>query len=129
MNIILMFQVPNSPDTNVLDLGIWMSLQSAVEKCQRLRRGDKEALHASVMKVLDEVASEEAFKKVFDRLAKNYEIIKKTNGDNNLIEEFRGKAGVAALKSFIPTAVNAAPDLGTVEDEIEFEETVAEEAV
>ena len=25
-------QVPRSPETNVLDLGIWMSLQSAVEK-------------------------------------------------------------------------------------------------
>ena len=36
LNIILVRQVPNSPDTNVLDLVIWMSLQSAVEKHHRL---------------------------------------------------------------------------------------------
>ncbi len=31
-NIILVHQITNSPETNVLDLGIWMSLQNAVEK-------------------------------------------------------------------------------------------------
>ncbi len=31
-NIILVHQIPNLPKTNVLDLGIWMSLQNAVEK-------------------------------------------------------------------------------------------------
>ena len=65
-NIIVVHQIPQSPDTNALDLGIWMSLQSAVEKKHRLRRGDMEALHESVIKVWDEVASEEAFVKVFD---------------------------------------------------------------
>ena len=34
-------QVPRSPETNVLDLGIWMSLQSAVEKESRASRSEE----------------------------------------------------------------------------------------
>ena len=37
-NIIPVHQILQSPETNLLNLGIWMSLQSAVEKCHRLRR-------------------------------------------------------------------------------------------
>ena len=37
-------QVPRSPETNVLDLGIWMSLQSAVEKEHRGQKNDANAL-------------------------------------------------------------------------------------
>ena len=61
-----------------------------------MSRGNKEALHDTVMKVSSEVANEEAMCKVYDRLRKNYEIIHKTKGDNNLIEEFRGKSGKIA---------------------------------
>ena len=62
-NIVIVLQVPQSPETNVLDLGIWMSLLSAVEKAHgtrscasaqqsraarvkgRLPRWSREALH------------------------------------------------------------------------------------
>ena len=98
--IILVHQIPQSPDTNALDLGIWMSLQSAVEKSHRLMRGDPEALHQTVLKVWDEVASEEAFVKVFDRLKKNYALIKKNGGGNDLVEEYRGKKGRQAIAKF-----------------------------
>ena len=90
-NIIPVHQIPQSPETNVLDLGIWMSLQSAVEKCHRLRRGDNDALRATIMKVWKDVASEEAFVKVFERLKKNYAVIEKSQGSNDYCEEFRGK--------------------------------------
>ena len=96
-NIKLVFQIPQSPETNVLDLGIWMSLQAAVEKCHRLQRGDKEALNATVMKVREEVANEAAFNNVFDRLKKVYALILKDNGGNNLVEESRGKKGTEEL--------------------------------
>ena len=99
-NIQIVHQIPQSPDTNVLDLGIWMSLQSAVEKTHRLQRGDKDALHQSVMKVWKDVASEEAFVKVFDRLKKNYAIIKKDKGNNDYVEDFRGKKGMEDLAAF-----------------------------
>ena len=97
MNSILVRQVSNLLDTNVLDLGIWTSLQSAMGKRHRLSRGNKEALHDTVMKVWSEVANKEAMCRVYDRLEKNYEIIRKTKGDNKLIKEFRGKSGKIAL--------------------------------
>lgn len=31
-NVIVVFQVPRSPYTNLLDLGVWCSLESEVEK-------------------------------------------------------------------------------------------------
>ena len=99
--IILVHQVPQSPDTNVLDLGIWMSLQSLVAKRHRLQRGDKEALHQSVMDVWNQATNTETFVKVFDRLAKNYKIIRACGGDNNLVEEFRGKKGNEALNDYV----------------------------
>ena len=65
MNIILVRQVPNSPDTNVLDLGIWMSLQLVVEKRNQLSRSDMEDLHDSCVKVCAEVANEEVICRVY----------------------------------------------------------------
>ena len=36
-NILLQWQVPNSPETNMLDLGVWMALQSFVEAIHKDR--------------------------------------------------------------------------------------------
>ena len=126
LNIILVRQVPNSPDTNVLDLGIWMSLQSAVEKHHRLHRGDREALHATVMQVWDEVTNAEAFEAVFDRLAKNYDIIRQHGGGNTLIEAHRGKAGKVALDSLVAAVAEREEDDADASD-VEFEEVDADE--
>ena len=35
-NIVVHWQIPNSPETNLLDLGAWMALQSIEEKHHRL---------------------------------------------------------------------------------------------
>jgi hypothetical protein len=43
-DIEIIHQIPRSPETNVLDLGIWCSLQWAVDKLMRGKRGDMEAL-------------------------------------------------------------------------------------
>ena len=83
-----------------------------------MSRGDKEALHDTVMKVWSEVANEEAMCRVYDRLEKNYEIIRKTKGDNNLIEEFRGKSGKIALDVLAETGENR------IEEEAVFGEEV-----
>ena len=77
-----------------------MSLESAVEKCHWLRRGDKDALHATVMKVWKDVASEEAFVKVFERLNKNYIVIEKSQGSNDYCEEFQGKKGMEDIAAY-----------------------------
>ena len=114
----LVHQVPQSPDTNVLDLGIWMSLQSAVEKRHRMHRGDKEALNESVMGVWEEVTNEEAFVKVFDRLKKNYKIIEKNGGGNDLVEEFRGKKGMEDISAYEFVGADMEVDLEDEEEGI-----------
>ena len=88
-------QVPRSPETNVLDLGIWMSLQSAVEKEHRGQKNDANALDKTVMKVWANVASKEAFLNVFGKLPVIYNNIKRSRGGNNLVETRRGKAGLS----------------------------------
>ena len=44
-NIKVIWQVPRSPETNMLDLGVWMSIQSAVMKTHYGRRCHHDALH------------------------------------------------------------------------------------
>ena len=39
-DIKLFYQVPNSPETNLLDLGVWFSMQSKVESFDFLNRQD-----------------------------------------------------------------------------------------
>ena len=48
-NIIVCFQPPNSPESNVLDLGTWMSIQSDVDKMARGVRQNADALESVVM--------------------------------------------------------------------------------
>ena len=90
-------QVPRSPETNVLDLGIWMSLQSAVEKEHRGQKSDANALDKTVMKAWANVASKEAFLNVFGKLPVIHNNIKRSRGGNNLVETRRGKAGLAKI--------------------------------
>lgn len=47
-NIRLEFQPSNSPESNMLDLGVWRSLQSHVEKLHFRKRLNSEALHNTV---------------------------------------------------------------------------------
>ena len=50
-NIKIIHQIPRSPETNVLDLGIWCCLQWAVDGLMRGRRGDIHALNKGVNEV------------------------------------------------------------------------------
>jgi len=43
-NVIVIFQVPQSPFSNVLDLGVWVSLQATVEKTHHIWRCEVGAL-------------------------------------------------------------------------------------
>jgi len=47
-NVIIIHQVPRGPETNILDLGVWMSLQSAIEKHHKKLRTDVNALAATI---------------------------------------------------------------------------------
>ena len=87
-NIELIHQVPRSPYTNLLDLGVWCSLQSTVEKMQYQKRTDVyEAWNTSfTVTGLDSVIG-----KVWNRLSNVLVLILEGNGSNNLVEKKRGK--------------------------------------
>lgn len=65
-NIEIIWQCPRSPETNALDLGIWMCLQSVVTKVHRLCRCSHIALAYSIEEAFNEKINVQAFINVFD---------------------------------------------------------------
>lgn len=90
-NVEIIWQVPRSPETNMLDLGIWMSIQTAVMKAHRLRRCQDHALARSVEDAWNSYLSKDAFINVHGRLKVVLRCIVDDNGGNNLVESKRGK--------------------------------------
>lgn len=90
-NIIIIQQVPRSPETNMLDLGVWRSIQCAVEKEHLYMRYHADSLARTVERAWDTRLKPEAFKKVYDRLYLVLRLIIEDNGGNNLVESKRGK--------------------------------------
>jgi sentrin-specific protease 1 len=89
-NIIILFQVPNSPETNLLDLGVWRALQSLVEILSFRERHDPEVLASTVYKAWNDFRSE-AINKVYKRWELVLDLILLDNGGNRFVESFRGK--------------------------------------
>ena len=90
-NVQIIFQIPRSPYTNVLDLGVWMSLQAAVERQHYLQRCNANALVNSVMKTWNDGELDATITKVFMRLKPVLCNILEANGGNDLVEKKRGK--------------------------------------
>ena len=93
-NIQVIFQIPRSPYCNVLDLGVWCGLQSAVEKRHFQRRAHVEALVMSVMETWDKGHLNDIISKVFGRLQKVLVLVVEGKGSNELVETKRGKQHV-----------------------------------
>jgi len=64
-NVEIIFQIPRSPYTNVLDLGVWMSLQAQVERQHYVKRCNADALVNSVMKLWEDGNLDHSITKVF----------------------------------------------------------------
>ena len=90
-NIEIIFQIPRSPYTNVLDLGVWMSLQAAVERQHYLKRCNANALVNSVMMTWKEGKLDHSISKVFKRLKPVLCNIIEAKGGNDFVEMKRGK--------------------------------------
>ncbi len=90
-NIEVIWQIPRSPETNMLDLGVWMSIQSAVCKAHFMKRCNGEALARSVMDAWETYLSVQAFKNVHGRLKVVLVCIRDAEGGNELVETKRGK--------------------------------------
>jgi hypothetical protein len=87
----IIWQVPRSPETNMLDLGLWRSIQSAVEKVHAFKVYDADALARSAEKAWRNRLQSGVFERVFQRLLKVLKIIEDDNGGNDFVEGQRGK--------------------------------------
>jgi hypothetical protein len=74
---------------NILDLGAWMSLQSAVEKHFRGSRNDVKALVAKIEETWS-LYNSSVFQCIFERWVKVLQLVIDDNGDNNLVDSHRG---------------------------------------
>ena len=89
-NVILKWQVPQSPETNMLDLGAWMTIQSEVEYLHRHRMMNEDALAASVMQAFDEFDGYTKLEAIAKRWELVLDLIQEGKGGNELVETNRG---------------------------------------
>ena len=90
-NVEIIWQVPRSPETNMLDLGVWACAQSATEREHLFKCGNADSLERSVKKAWTNLVSLEALTKVHDRFKVVLALIVEDKGKNNLVEKKRGK--------------------------------------
>ena len=86
-NVILVFQIPNSPETNLLDLGVWRSLQSLVEKLSFRYRYDPDVLSQTVFRAWDN-SSSSAVEEVYKGWELVLKLILLDTGGNRYVESF-----------------------------------------
>ena len=83
-NVLVEWQTSNSPELNLLDLGIWMAIQSIVEKFHRNKVVTKDALSRSVYNAFNEIDNK-ILAKVHERWVKVLDLIVKGDGSNDLV--------------------------------------------
>ena len=112
-SVFIEWQVPHSPETNMLDLGVWMSIQSKVEAEHRLKVMHRDVLAASVETAFwSRAVHTSILKNVHDRWKLVLELIIAGKGSNDLVEKHRG------LKS----KLHDLPDVPDSDDEVVVEE-------
>jgi hypothetical protein len=116
-NVEVVWQVPRSPETNMLDLGIWMSIQAAVTRVHHMRRCQADALAQSVEDAWNSYLSPQAFQNVFNRLRVVLACIVDDKGGNTLVESKRGKLFRDATIIDLTEEDNAAAEIGDLESE------------
>ena len=90
-NIETIFQVPRTPSTNVLDLGVWCSFQSRVKKTHHSKQCNANSLVRSVEETWNEGNLDQSITSVFNRLQRVLVLLVEANGKSNLVETKRGK--------------------------------------
>ena len=89
-NVIVAWQVPQSPETNMLDLGAWMTIQSVVEKLHRQRPMNNDALADTVFQAFDEFDGYTKLAAIGTRWKTVLDLIIDDKGGNDLVETRRG---------------------------------------
>ena len=83
------WQVANSPETNLLDLGAWMALQSIVEKKHRLLLLNKDVL-AKTVEAAFLCLDHNVLTRIYERWIKVLDLIITDKGNNDMVEKDRG---------------------------------------
>ncbi len=94
-NIVVIRQSVRSPEVNALDLGIWMSVQSHVERRHRDRCRDPDSLAISIKEAWNNLPVE-TVQWVFNRIPIVLQQIVECGGDNVNVEERRGRRNMVA---------------------------------
>ena len=87
------WQVPNSPEMNMLDLGTWMAIQSLVEKKHGSLVMRNDVLANTVKESFNELSSN-TLSNIHERWLKVLDLIIAKGGENTDINKFRGKKEV-----------------------------------
>ncbi len=86
----IIHQAARSPETNVLDLGLWRSVQSWVEEKHKNKAMLVDALAASAIEAWHHLPEETIFN-VFGKVPQVLRIIVEDDGRNDRVEERRGR--------------------------------------
>ena len=87
---ISVWQVPNSPETNMLDLGAWMSIQLVVEKLHKQRLMNEMALADTVIEAFEEFDGYIKLAAIAKKWELVLDLIKEDNDRNDLVESRQG---------------------------------------
>ena len=98
-NIYCIWQVPNSPDTNMLDLGAWAAVQAGVEERHKKLVMRNDVLANSVEQAFEQL-DHVKLNKIYDRWLKVLDLIGKSAGGNELVETCRGAQKVEDVSPF-----------------------------
>ena len=85
-NVIIIHPVPRGPELNLLDLGVWMSLQSFVEKQHRGNMTDNKALARTCEESWDKFDST-VFRNVYTQWQKVLQLVIDDKGGSKLVEK------------------------------------------
>ena len=80
-NVVVVWQIPRSPETNLLDLGVWNSLQAWVDKEHCGTKQHVNVLAQTVDQAWNTYCTQEVFEKVYLRREKVLKLIIAGNGD------------------------------------------------
>ena len=89
----VVWQVSCSPETNILDLGVWCTVQSLVEYIHRWKKIEEDALAYSIEQAWTLVDGYTKFHAVNERWKKVLNLILLGKGGNTLVEKCRGLRG------------------------------------
>ena len=121
-NVLIIWQIAQSPETNMLDLGVWMSFQSLVERLHQFSIMEADHLHLSVKKAWMIYSGFVKLNEVHERWKEVMALIIQDKGGNELVDKYRNSEDRKKYLPPIMAAIEMEEDLDSVcdiEDEVD----------